>query len=358
MAKRDPNKTARNRIIEKYKEQLRAILDKVLDEVGLDSEAQLNAKLGSKNDDFFDLKHDVIRSPEEFVSKWAHGLRKSVSTGLEPSHLWIYDNMKEHKMFRKYVHIFVRRSFLKHYDELSKNRPATDEAKIWLGQENANYGLLVTPRFVDGQWENDKSEIRSFNKQYWSIGHVLKTGFVIPGVNRKKTFSSIEEYLDFFRDVIVRGSGSKYEREIAELYAGHVLSSDKPELIPLLVPEFRYAGLDKKHKYRLDFMVINPFTGEKIGFELSPWSTHGKITGTKGKTQAEINRIALANFSKEMQKHRDYFRKYHVVTLIFTDELLSDTKKLFKSEIEPHLEPQNPPAQLSFLDMEDLLDVG
>jgi hypothetical protein len=36
--------------------------------------------------------------------------------------------------------------------------------------QNASYGSFVTPRFVKGQWENDKSEIRKFPQDYWSVG--------------------------------------------------------------------------------------------------------------------------------------------------------------------------------------------
>jgi hypothetical protein len=81
MAKRDPNKTARNRIIASLKQELRTLLPDVLAEVGLSDELSLNAKIGSKHDDFFDLKTDVISSQEEFVSRWLEGLKKSAVRG-------------------------------------------------------------------------------------------------------------------------------------------------------------------------------------------------------------------------------------------------------------------------------------
>ena len=62
MAKRDPNKTARNRIILKLKEELRELLPAVLKKTGIPNEASLNAQLGSRNDDYFDLKNDIINS--------------------------------------------------------------------------------------------------------------------------------------------------------------------------------------------------------------------------------------------------------------------------------------------------------
>ncbi len=73
MAKRDPDKTARNRIIAAIKAKLRTLLPQVLKDTGYESEASLNAIIGSKHDDFFDLKHDVVPSHEQFVMHWLTG---------------------------------------------------------------------------------------------------------------------------------------------------------------------------------------------------------------------------------------------------------------------------------------------
>ena len=354
MAKRDPNKTARNRIIKTYKEKLREILPKALAETGLRDESSLNATIGSKNDEFFDLKNDVIHSQDEFVSRWLEGLKKAAAHD-GGSVAWLWKNLKKHKNFRKYVLLFLKRSYLNHFNALSKKRPLVDAAEIWIGQQNASYGLLVTPRFRHGQWENDKSEIRAFRHGYWTIGHIMETGLVIPGKNRVFEFSDIEQYLLFFQDTLVRNSGSSYEYEIAGHYCDFVRASSHPELVPLLIPEFRYGGLKKKHEYRLDFLVINPYTLNKTGFELSPWSTHGYLAKIKGLTQKEINKMAADNFAKEMKKHRSYFKEHDVFCLIFTDDSLSDTQALFDNEIRPCLEPEQPKIQLSFQMMEEFL---
>lgn len=348
MTKRDPNKTARNRIIEALKTELREKLPKVLEKTGIQSEQSLNALIGSRNDDFFDLKHDVINSQEQFVSLWLRGLKESALTDGVASDHWLWQLIKKHKLLQEYTILFLKRSYLKHFDELSKNRPPVEEAEIWIGQENANYGLLVTPRFRNGQWENDKSEIRAFPKAYWTIGHVMQTGLVIPGRNKIFKFSDVEQYLLFFQDTLVRNSGSKYEYEIAGHYCDYVRSSPSPNLVPLLIPEFRYAGLNVKHIYRLDFLVINPYTLDKFGFELSPWSTHGYLKKTGQLTQKKINELASDNFAKEMKKHRAYFKEHGVFCLIYTDDDLKDIKRLFDDEILPYLKPEKPKIQLSF----------
>ncbi|MBB5188334.1 hypothetical protein HNQ57_002613 [Zhongshania antarctica] len=95
-------------------------------------------------------------------------------------------------------------------------------------------------------------------------------------------------------------------------------------------------------------MVINPYTLNKVGFELSPWSTHGYLGKIGGLTQKKINEMAADNFAKEMNKHRAYFKEHDVFCLIFTDEGLKDTKKLFDDEMLPCLQPEKPQVQLAF----------
>ncbi|WP_147820207.1 topoisomerase [Salidesulfovibrio onnuriiensis] len=336
MAKRDPNKTARNKRVKELKEQRRDLLGQVLKDTGIETEQSLNAIIGSKNDTYFDLKHDVISSAEEFIKRWISELVRHAKT--EGSSNRILTLAQNHDSFKQYLLNFLEGSFYKHYDELYRVRPTVDKATLWIGQERANYGLLVTPRFKNGQWENDKSEIRAFKKEYWTIGHILETGLVVPGDEERITFSSVDNYLAFFKSTLVRASGSPYEKAIANAYKEYVLSSQNQERVPLLIPEFRYLGVARDHVYRLDFMVINPYTQSRVGFELSPWSTHGKLTGTKDKLQKEINAEASANFEKEMKKHRSYFKEHDVTVLIYTDSNLADCNKIFNEDISPLLE--------------------
>ena len=74
---------------------------------------------------------------------------------------------------------------------------------------------------------------------------------------------------------------------------------------------------------------------------------HGSLTGTKGKTQKQINQEAQANFEKEMMKHKDFFRKHGVYALIDTDSDLAHHDALF-ADIMTYLEPRKPAKQLSF----------
>lgn len=49
-----------------------------------------------------------------------------------------------------------------------------------------------------GEWENDVSEIRHFKPNYWTIGHVLETGLVVPHSPQRIEFFTIEQYLGIF----------------------------------------------------------------------------------------------------------------------------------------------------------------
>ena len=349
MAKRDPELTARNKLIKELSDEINQLLPEVLKKTGFENVHSLNGKIGGKFDQFIDIKNEVINSPDHFISLWLEGYKKDlISRGdyAENSNLYeTYKLLQKHSVFKDYLFLFLKRTYLRNFDALSKKRPTVEDAEIYIGQNNANYGILITPRFVNGSWENDKSEIRHFKKQYWSIGHILETGFVIPNKNDKMTFKDVPDYLNFFVNVIVRNSGSKYEMEIAELYRDYVLNHSRPENIPLLIPEYRYEGIDVVHKYRLDFTIIEPNDLNKIGFELSPWSTHGLLTGVKKMTQKEINEKASSNFEKEMAKHKNYFKKHGIFSLIYTDEDLKNMNNIF-DDMKKYLEPKSSSKQL------------
>lgn len=345
MAKRDPNKTARNKLVGEMQDELRVMLPDVLAKTKYSSEGELNARIGHKAGEFIDLKNAVILSPDHYVEVWTEGFKENLASG--SGFQGFYNEIKKVPALRKYVQLFLRRSYLKHHDELSKKRPHTTEAEIWMGQNNADYGLLVTPRFVKGEWENDQSEIRHFRPRYWTIGHVLETGLVIPSKKSKMTFHDVDQYLNFFENVLIRGTASTHQKAIASLYSDYVRNASDPSGVALLIPEFRYDGRLPKHKYRLDFTVIDGTTMDKVGFELSPWSSHGLISGTKGKSQKVINAEASDNFDNEMKKHKDFFKKHGVFALIYTDVDLKKPKEIF-ADVARYLKPGKPPKQHSF----------
>jgi len=344
---RDRSKTERNRIIKKMTGDLRAMQAQVLKETGWPSEASLNAVIGGKAAEFMDLHHEQILSAESYVSLYMSGFKAAMKRPGAATHRENYERLKKSKAAQEYFVLFLKRSYLKHFDEYSRKRPQLDESMIWIGQNNADYGLFISPVWREDEWVNDRSEIRHFPKRYWTIGHVVETGLVVDGDAERVTFEDIDAYLVFFKNTLVRASGSSYERKIAKLYVDFVRASPDPEHVPLLIPEFRYGGKAAKHGFRLDFTIINPFTMEKVGFELSPWSTHGYLAGLKGLTQAKINEMAKDNFEKEMKKHRSFFDKHGVYALIYTDTQLKDIAALF-DEMKKYLTPVDKIEKLDF----------
>jgi hypothetical protein len=293
-----------------------------------------------------------MRTPDEYITKWLEGLEQGLRDGKQGRWLNMYEHLKDrrNKKFREYTELFLRRSFLKHYDEYARVRPGEHESEIWFGLNDSDYGLLITPRFAGGSWENDNSEIRAFAEAYWTIGHVLKTGLCIDGNKRVMTFSKVSDLLSFMYAQI-RLTKSPYQIGLYERYMDYVGASPNPLQIPFLIPELRYDASGKKHKHRLDFLIINPYTMDKIGIELSPWSTHGQFSGTNPATSAkrtigEMNDAAKESFEKDAEKARAYFKKYNIVTLTYTDKNLGNLDGLF-AELEKFLNPSQPPAQLS-----------
>ncbi len=178
MVKRDPAKTALNKRIAEMTAELEAARPEVMRLLNEPTVQALHGRIGGKNAEFIDIKNEVILSAEGYVATWIRGLLSTLE-GRRP--LVVGDTyydlllaMKKHQVIKNYIVTFLRRTYLKYADSLSRVRPRTEEAEIWIGQNNASYGILVTPRFINGTWENDKSEIRRFPAAYWTIGHILK----------------------------------------------------------------------------------------------------------------------------------------------------------------------------------------
>lgn len=338
----DSQKRIINKLDRLLSQRLKELLPTTLNETDFKNIHSLNATIGEKYQKFFNLRDDVIYSPDIFVAKWLQGLEKYAERR-HPTCLTMTELIKESPHFKTYLMTFLKRSFVRHFREWSRVRPLVNQASLWLGQNRANYGLLVTPRFRDDQWENDKSEIRGAPFEYWTIGHALETGLVVPG--RDSTFGfdkSIDKLFQFFRDVLIRNSGSPHELALYELYMDFVRGHPDPLNICLLIPEFRYGGLAYRHIYRLDFTIINPYTQEKIGLELSPWSTHGYLAKTEQLSPSQINAMAQNNFADEMEKHRAFFNQHGIYALIYTDRELEQLDKIFAKEIVPLLYIQKP----------------
>ena len=75
MAKRDPEVTARNKLINELSSEIKSLLPEVLDRTGFDNVHSLNSKIGGKFAQFIDIKNEVITSSDHFISLWLQGYK-------------------------------------------------------------------------------------------------------------------------------------------------------------------------------------------------------------------------------------------------------------------------------------------
>lgn len=329
---------------------LNSLGDYVFRSLGLKNVLSLNANIGYRYDRYLNVRQATINSVDEFKSLWYAGLKNEIifkplrkQTSEKYNFcLSLLEALKKDFSVFQYVELYLERSFLKNYREYSRVKPILSEI-LWIGDNSNVVGLPITPRFQNYNWENDKSEVRKAAYEYWTIGHILRSGLVYPYKDKQILFSSVINYLNFFVDFIKsQSSNSIYENQIAEMYHQYVLQHDfnTQIQIPLLIPQFRYGGLDKNHKYRVDFMIINPFTQKKYGIEISPYSTH------KEKNQ----------YIRDAEKMNCFVSKYDMCFLEFTDKNLADIESVF-NEISKYLCPNKLDKVLYETSIRELLSI-
>jgi hypothetical protein len=332
------------------------VLDIASDIVGRDVSVQsLHGFLGGKNNAYVDSIRSQFPSPKDFISKWMNGLLDKVKRIENEQRLKyngnVYQNTATHRIIRllkedqifEYLIIFLKRNFYRNLIERTRAKPDESHWAIWFGENQIPWGLIIAPAYRKNGWTNDVSEIRRADYMYWTVEHVLTTGLIDPDSKEPVTFSSLNKLIQFYSSVLKRLSRSKYEKQIVELYLEYLEEVDEPGEVPFLIPELRYAGLETKHRYRLDFSVLNSHTMEFMGFELSPQSIHMSVSGVKGKKQKELNEELKAKWNKEVAKRNKYFQKYDIITITFADEELEDIDECF-SIIEEYLSkrPEEP----------------
>lgn len=296
--------------------------------------------IGGKNNTFIDSVRTRFISPDDYISQWIDGLLRDYGdkTVYGMPHLkYITLEMMKDNICKQYIFNFLERSFYRHMNAMMKDRP--DEAlwELWFGRKDMFWGILITPVKRSNGWTNDVSEIRRVQFNYWTIGHILQTGIVDPENDEIVQFKDPSELIQFYREILKRLSSSSYEKAFMEHYLEYLEDSASLEDVPLLIPELRYAGKAERHKYRLDFAVLNIFTKQYIGIELSPQSTHMKVEKTKDKTQTKMNEELSEKWQKEASKRNDFFKQFGITTITFADKDLSDIKNCF-DKIAPYLD--------------------
>jgi hypothetical protein len=299
-----------------------------------------HAQMGSRNNLYIDGVRTKFMDSEDFIAQWLCGLVKNVGRQINEgtfgkgqykgADYYLIQYLKNLSI-REYIFTFLARNFYRNFKERVRNKPDENLWSLWFGNGNLVWGLVIEPVLRNGCWTNDKSEMRRASYNYWTIGHIISTGFIDPTSDSPIKFTNPKDFLAFYKSVIVRTSNSQYEKEIADKYIEYLKNSDSLNQEPFLIPEFRYAGREVKHVYRLDYTILNPYTMKMTGFEISPASTHISLERIKDKTQKSLNIELSQQWSKEMNKRNSYFSKYGISTVTFTDTDLDDVKQCFQT---------------------------
>ncbi len=295
----------------------------------------MKTTIGSKNNTYADCVHNEFPSPDSFYAKWLSGLLDHcgdiVHYGPKGPYKDILIEMMRYDVCKKYIKLFLARNYYRNYKPRKRYKPEPELWEVWFGENKLFWGIMISPVFRNGRWTNDVSEIRRAGYEYWTIGHVLNTGIVVPGNPNPFIFYNLDTFISFYAQIFMRLSQSQYEQAIMERYLLFVKTSASPLDIPLLIPEFRFYKDESEHRYRLDFTILNPYTRQKIGFELSPQSTHMAISGMKseGKTQKQLNEELRLKWEKEMSKRNEYFATYGISIITFTDSMLQNIDNCF-----------------------------
>ena len=323
---------------------------------------QFHAIIGAKNNLFANIATGQYISPEAFQTEWAEKMIEYY----EPSKkYWHSDEdipnvirLYRDKNIRQYILLFQERNFYRWYNERIRYKPGDSMWVLWFGDRPV-FGLFVAlVHESDGSIRFKEREIRKVSYEYWTIGNVLGVGgFVNAETKKLYPIRTVDDLLSFYENIIYSLSRSKYEKTIYLKYIEYLKSSPNVLDEPFLIPELRYEGTADVHKYRLDLTICNPYTSEFIGFELSPSSTNMAVTGAKGKTQEDINKELADKWEKECDKRNEYFKKYGITIVTFTDADSQDIDACFE-KIKSYLQkrPYTPrPLQDSLDRLNDLM---
>lgn len=225
----------------------------------------MHAHIGRNNNTFVDSVRTQFAGPDDFIARWLSGLQAKLSEievsgrrqygRRKHSEEIVYDALQNCTL-RVYALKFLERNFYRNFQARIRAKPDDALWSIWFGSGNLFWGLIISPAWRNAEWTKDKSQMRREQYHYWTLGHVLATGLIDSESDRPLKFREPSDFYNFYRSVLKRVSNSSYEKGICDRYLDYIIHSEAPLQEPLLIPEFRYAGKDKKHKHRLDFAIL------------------------------------------------------------------------------------------------------
>lgn len=308
-----------------------------------------HAKIGNKNNTFADCVNNQFQSFDSFMKKWEEGLfeqyRKIINsnrTEESKNNIRFLVALFQNNEVQKYIFLFLERNFYRNYKARIRKKPIQQLTELYIGDNTNTFHLLITPVFrsprplEEKHWQNDISEIRRTNFTYWTVNHLMNSGFIYN--NELKKLDELKDVFIFYK-FWWKNSKSPYEKEFICKYTNFLANTTEYKNIPLLIPEFRYGGQEPKHIYRLDFLIINIVEEKIIGIELSP-NHH-----IEGKNASQT----IDNWEYEIAKRNCFFDKYSITTITFTSSMLENIDNCWE-KVLPYLQPINEFSDQSYYD--------
>lgn len=180
----------------------------------------------------------------------------------------------------KYLWNFLCRNFYWQYR--ARVMPKMNIGEVHMGQNGSKFNaenvksLYISPRLraeVLGQeekWGNYEALNRRVSFKPFSIGHLLETGFVIHNTSLEPSerlvhIEKVEEFYSYFQKELTTSEKIFVQQYLDYVNAQKEKCSEYEEL-PLLLPQYRYGGLEIKHQYRADFLIIDAYSSIKSAF--------------------------------------------------------------------------------------------
>lgn len=166
---------------------------------------KMHAHIGRNNNTFVDSVRMQFQSPEDFIARWIEGLKDEVIKNSEAfarrrrfsdnkRTVEIIPEMLQDDFLKEYTYLFLERNFYRNFVERIRAKPEECLWQLWFGPGNLSWGLFISPAHRRGKWTNDKSQMRREQYHYWTIGHVMETGLIVPDSDKPMKFHSVESF--------------------------------------------------------------------------------------------------------------------------------------------------------------------
>lgn len=275
------------------------------------------AKVGSKADEFASIKSKRYVSASEFRDAWIMGLIESNNCELK--------EMMKNKILREYIVLLLERSYVKNPNQYTKYKLEISDRELYMGSNDNVIGVFIAPRkekITNYEWRSYYLKGLKTKYTYLTLGQLKHEGYLIRKIINDKFCAqlekvhSLDDVVKFYDNFI--SSGSPFEKKFLNIYINYVKQKNDWTKIPMLLPEVRWGTKSVYHKYRVDYLIVNYYTGERLAIELSPDSTH--LIGEDIKQE----------WIKENDKRNSYFFDYKVPTITYTNKYLENIDDCFK----------------------------